>query len=70
LILSILSIVFGLQSYALKAVPFNESSMDASNLHFVDHLGPGFYFWMASLVVLSAYCFFRTKAVSETAKSR
>jgi hypothetical protein len=60
-ILSIFSIALGLQSYALKAVPFNESSMDPRNLNFVDHLGRGFYLWMASLVVLSAYCFLKTE---------
>jgi len=56
-IFSIFSIALGLQSYALKAVPFNESTMDSRNLHFVDHLDRGFYLWMASLVVFSAYCF-------------
>jgi hypothetical protein len=58
-IVSISSIILALQSYALKAIPFNESSMDARNLNFVDHLGFGFYLWMGSLIVFSGYCFLK-----------
>ena len=61
IIVSILAIALGLQSYTLKAVPFNESSMEPRNLNFVDHLGCGFYLWMGSLVAFSAYCFLKTK---------
>lgn len=59
IILAVSSVALGLQSYALKAVPFNESSMDSRNLQFVDHLGPGFYLWMGSLVIFSFYCFLK-----------
>lgn len=59
MILSVSSIALGLQSYMLEAVPFNESSTDPSNLNLVDHLGPGFYLWMGSLLMLSVYCFLR-----------
>ncbi len=59
MIFSISSIVLGLQSYALKAIPFNESTMDSRNLNFVDHLGCGFYLWMSSLIVFSGYCFLK-----------
>jgi len=61
MILSVSSVALGLQSYALDAVPFNEGSMKADNLNFVDHLGPGFYLWMGSLVVLAVYCFLKKR---------
>jgi hypothetical protein len=61
MIVSAFAIALGLQSYALKAVPFNESSMEPRNLNFVDHLGYGFYLWIGSLVLLSVYCFLNTK---------
>lgn len=59
MILSVASIALGLQSYMLKAIPFNESSMDPGNLNFVDHLGSGFYVWTASLGMFSASCFLK-----------
>jgi hypothetical protein len=59
MILSVASIALGLQSYWLEAVPFNESSMKPDNLNVVDHLGPGFYLWMGSLVMFTAYCFLK-----------
>jgi hypothetical protein len=58
ILIAVSAIALGLQSYALRAVPFNESSMDAGNLNVVDYLGLGFYLWMASLVVFALYCFF------------
>jgi hypothetical protein len=60
--LVVASVAIGLQSYMLKAVPFNESSIDAANLDLVDHLSYGFYLWTASLVVFAAYCFVKAKA--------
>jgi hypothetical protein len=59
IILSVAAIALGLQSYALKAIPFNESSMDPGNLNFVDHFGLGFYLWMASLLTCAVYCFLK-----------
>ena len=59
----IFSIALALNSFALKAIPFNESSMDPSNLNYVDHFGLGFYLWMASLVMFSGYCFLKRKDV-------
>lgn len=63
MILSVSSIAIGLQSYMLEAVPFNESSTDSGNLNLVDHLGPGFYLWMGSLVTLSVYCFLAKRLI-------
>ena len=59
IILSASAVALGLQSFALDAVPFNEGSMKADSLNVVDHLGLGFYLWMAALVVFAAYCFLR-----------
>lgn len=58
-ILSVCAIALGLQSYMLKAVPFNESSMKPENMNYVDHFGLGFYLWMAALVMFSAYSFLK-----------
>jgi hypothetical protein len=58
-VLAAASIALGLQSYALEAVPFNESLMQPDNLNYVDHLGPGFYLWMASLAAFAAFCFLK-----------
>jgi hypothetical protein len=58
-LVSVFAVALGLQSYMLKAVPFNESSMDPSNLNFVDHLGRGFYLWIGSLVLFALYCFLK-----------
>lgn len=62
IILSVSAIALGLQSYMLEAIPFNESSMAPENLNFVDHLGLGFYLWMASLVTFAAYCVLKGEA--------
>lgn len=67
MILSVAAAVLGLQSFMLESVPFNESSMDPGNLNFVDHLGAGFYLWMASLVTFSAYCFLKTETTPRSA---
>lgn len=58
-VVSVLAVGLGLQSYMLKAVPFNESSMETGNLNFVDRLGWGFYLWMGSLVVFALSCFLK-----------
>ncbi len=63
-IVSVLAVALGLQSYMLKAVPFNESSMEAGNLNFVDHLGLGFYFWMGALGVFAVWCFLKDNDVN------
>ncbi|HEY4167334.1 MAG TPA: hypothetical protein VGM96_11180 [Reyranella sp.] len=63
MMLSLAAIALGLQSYAMRAVPFNEASMAADNLNVVDRLGLGFYLWMASLLAFTAYCFLK-KAVA------
>lgn len=60
MILAVPAVALGLQSFALDAVPFNEASMEPGNLNVVDHLGPGFYLWMGSLMVFAAYCFLKT----------
>jgi hypothetical protein len=59
MVLSVLAAALGLQSYALDGIPFNESSTGPDNLNIVDHLGLGFYLWMASLLAFAAYCFQR-----------
>jgi hypothetical protein len=56
MVLAVAAVALGLQAYALDAVPFNEASMEPDNLNYVDRLGYGFYLWMASLVILAAYC--------------
>jgi hypothetical protein len=58
-IVSVFAAGLGLQSFMLKAVPFNESSMDPGNLNFVDHLGRGFYVWMGALAVFALSCFLK-----------
>jgi hypothetical protein len=68
-IFSVASIALGLQSYSLKAVPFNESSMAPSNMNYVDHLGLGFYLWMASLVAFTASCFLKKENSNDGGKS-
>lgn len=65
MILSVASVALGLQSFTLDAVPFNEASMQPDNLNVVDHLGPGFYLWMASLVVFAVYCFLKKPDTAE-----
>ena len=55
--IAVAAIALGLQAYAFRAVPFSEASMDPSNLNHVDHLGYGFYLWMAALVAFAASCF-------------
>jgi hypothetical protein len=60
-VVSVMAVALGLQSYMLKAVPFNESSMEPSNLNFVDRLGLGFYLWMGALVVLTFHSFLKRK---------
>ncbi|HSA60318.1 MAG TPA: hypothetical protein VLJ37_11610 [bacterium] len=63
-IVSVIAVALGLQSYMLRAVPFNESSMDPKNLNFVDYLGLGFYLWMGSLVVLALFCLLKRNDVN------
>lgn len=65
MILSACSVALGLQSWMLKAVPFNESSMRPENLNYVDHLGGGFYLWMGSLVAFAACCFLKSADAAE-----
>lgn len=65
MILSVGSVALGLQSFALDAVPFSEASMKPDNLNIVDRLGPGFYLWMASLVVFAVYCFLKKPDAAE-----
>ena len=57
MIFAVAAVALGLQAYGFRAAPFNESSMDPSNLNYVDHLGYGFYLWMAALVLFAASCF-------------
>jgi hypothetical protein len=59
MVLSVPAVALGLQSYALDGIPFNESSTGPDTLNVVDHLGLGFYLWMASLLVFAACCFQR-----------
>lgn len=56
MVLALAAVALGLQAYALDAVPFNEASMEPDNLNYVDHLGYGYYLWMASLVAFAVYC--------------
>jgi hypothetical protein len=59
MIVAVPAVALGLQSYALDSIPFSEASMKPDNLNVVDHLGLGFYLWMASLLAFGAYCFQR-----------
>ncbi|QEX23761.1 hypothetical protein FRZ61_37000 [Hypericibacter adhaerens] len=56
-VLAAAALALGLQSYALKAIPFNESSMKPEDLNYVDHLGAGFYLWIAALAAFAVFCF-------------
>src|SRR5262249_10607438 len=58
-VVAVFAVVLGLQSFMLRAVPFNESSMNESNLNFVDRFGIGFYFWMGALGVFAVCCFLK-----------
>jgi len=57
LIVSVAAIAVGLQSYALDGVAFSAVAVDGKNM--VDHLGLGFYLWMASLVTFAVFCFLK-----------
>lgn len=55
------SIVLGLQSYLLHAIPADLGELVAGNRNVIDHLGLGFYLWMGSQVAFTAYCFLKIR---------
>lgn len=54
LILAVVSFVIGLQSFFFTAMPRDEG---VSHWFIVDYLGPGFYLWEASFIILALYCY-------------